>query len=199
MPHLLAESGLVGAMFGLESLHPYASNLVGKGWSGRKAREYIPYLCHDVWKGQIVQQLSMIVGLPQETKEDLLSTFDWFKQNKLHNADAKQLKIFKNPGSMASEFEKNPEKYGFTFDHKGRWVNETWTSMEAYSFSENELQPKYKEIQISGCWFVPLALGLGYSREKILTTKQNEAYKKFDIAAHAIQNAMTYYQRLMSL
>jgi radical SAM superfamily enzyme YgiQ (UPF0313 family) len=198
VPYQLAESGLAGAMFGLESLHPYASNLVGKAWSGRNAREYIPNLRHNIWKDQVVQQLSMIVGLPRETKQDLLSTFDWFKQNDLPHAKLQSLALIKNPGSSASEFEKHPAKYGFTFDHLGRWVNETWTTTEASAY-KTELEKKYRDINIAGSWFATHLLALGYSKEKIFATKVPDMRTEFNLAAHTDENATTYYHRLMNL
>lgn len=198
VPYRLAESGLAGAMFGLESLHPYASNLVGKAWSGRRAREYIPHLTHNIWKEQVVQQIAMIIGLPKETKEDLLNTVDWFKQNNLHHARLQPLLLVENPGSSASEFEKHPAKYGFTFDHLGRWVNETWTMTEAAQYKV-ELNKIYQEINIAGSWFATHILALGYSKEKIFATKVPDISSVFNIATHAKENADAYYHRLMNL
>jgi radical SAM superfamily enzyme YgiQ (UPF0313 family) len=198
VPYQLAESGLAGAFFGLESLHPYASKLVGKAWSGRNAREYIPHLRHTVWKDQVVQQLSMIIGLPKETREDLLSTFDWFKQNDLPHAKLQSLSLIKNPGSSASEFEKHPEKYGFTFDHLGRWVNENWTTTEASAY-KNELEKKYRDINIAGSWFATHLLALGYSKEKIFATKIPNMAAEFNLTTHIKETAAVYYHRLMNL
>jgi hypothetical protein len=198
VPYQLAESGLTGAMFGLESLHPYASNLVGKAWSGRRAREYIPHLTHNIWKEQVVQQISMIIGLPKETKEDLLNTVDWFKQNNLHHAKLHPLDLLPNPESASSEFEKQPAKYGFTFDHVGRWVNETWTMTEAAHY-KRELDKIYQEINIAGSWFATHILALGYSKEKIFATKAPDISSVFNIAMHAKENAAAYYQKLINL
>jgi hypothetical protein len=198
VPYQLIESGLAGSMFGLESLHPYASNLVGKAWSGRRAREYIPELCHNIWNNQVVQSISMIAGLPKETKEDLYDTFEWFKKNNLHNLSLKTLSLFKSPGSRASEFEKYPLKYGFTFDHLGRWVNETWTQTEI-KLVHSELERKYNKIGITGCWNATTLLAMGYSKEKILTTKISNVKSEFNLETHANENAATYYNKLMNL
>jgi hypothetical protein len=181
MAHLLKESGLIGAYHGLESLHPYASNLVGKGWSGKKARDYIPKLFHDTWKGEVPQTLSFIVGLPKETKEDVLSTRDWFVQNKLHNAHFKALGLFgnNNPNKLytiESEFDKNSEKYGFWFEdgtgsYEGRqiWKNETWTQPQAAVFAKN-LNTELRSVCKAGIWMIPsLEWSAGWSREKIMT------------------------------
>jgi hypothetical protein len=50
---LLFESGIKGAIFGIESLHPEASKIIGKAWSGKHAVDFIPKLHHDNWKNQV--------------------------------------------------------------------------------------------------------------------------------------------------
>ena len=108
---MLQESGLWGAFHGLESLHPYASNLVGKAWSGKQAKDFIPKLYHDLWGGKIPQLLSFICGLPKETPEDIMNTLKWHKENKLHSIFFAPLGL-NNPKksnrySINSKFEKN--------------------------------------------------------------------------------------------
>jgi hypothetical protein len=108
------------------------------------------------------------------------------------------LHIVENPGTAASEFEKQPAKYGFTFDHLGRWVNETWTMTEAAQY-KGELNKIYQEINIAGSWFATHILALGYSKEKIFATKVPDISSVFNIATHAKENADAYYQKLMNL
>lgn len=181
MAHLLQDSGLIGAYHGLESLNPYASNLVGKAWSGKKAKEFIPKLFHDTWKGKIPQTLSFIVGLPKESKADILDTRAWFVQNKLHNCHFKALGLFgnKNPNKLytiESEFDKNSEQYGFWFEegtgpYEGReiWRNETWTQPEAGSFARM-LNTELRDICKPGIWMIPaLEWSGGWTREDIMT------------------------------
>lgn len=173
--YLLKDSGLFGAVHGIESLHPYASNLLGKGWSGKKAKEYIPKLYHDIWNGEVAQQLNFIIGLPKETKEDILNTVDWASSNNLYGMNLNVLGLFpKENDSMytiTSEFERNSEKYGLFFDEKGQWYNETWTWETANDF-RFEIWDKLKEnnLQKLNVWYLGNVMMLGYDKKYILNT-----------------------------
>lgn len=116
MAHLLQEGGLHAAFHGLESLHPEASRIVGKAWSGKHAREYIPELYHNIWGGQVHQHLNFIVGLPSDSIESMESTADWVIQNQLQSASFGELYLVKGSFRHLSEFERNAEQYGYTFD-----------------------------------------------------------------------------------
>ncbi len=170
--HMLKESGLFGAYHGLESLHPYASKLVGKGWSGKHARDYIPKLYHDVWNREVTMHTNFIVGLPKETKEDLLNTVQWHRDNKLHTLYFSALGLWdptdkKHAYSIQSEFDRNAEKYGFSFGDDG-WYNETWTQSEANEFA-NELNELTKIDKKCSVWSAPTLLWYGYSKQKLLS------------------------------
>jgi len=168
--HMLKDSGLFGAYHGLESLHPYASKLVGKGWSGKHAKEYIPKLYHEVWNREVTMHTNFIVGLPKETKEDLMGTVKWHRDNKLHTLYFSALGLW-NPDdkthaySIQSEFDKNYSKYGFNFDADG-WVNETWKQQEANEFADhlNEITKIDKKCSV---WSAPTLLWYGYSKKKL--------------------------------
>ena len=207
--HQLKKSGLFGAYHGIESLHPYASNLVGKSWSGKKARDYIPKLYHDIWKGEVPQHLNFIVGLPKETKDDIISTVDWFKSNKLYNINFNNLILFekgneKTSYSIDSEFGKNAEKYGFEFvDGIGgklknkSWINETWTEPEAMKFSEeiNISCIDFKKVQVFN--LLPL-LFLGFTKEYLTSTK-NSKYNWKKISHMENLKTKEYYEKLMNV
>lgn len=171
--YMLKESGLFGAVHGLESLHPYASNLVGKAWSGKKAKEFIPKLFHDMWKGEVTQELNFIIGLPQETKEDIKNNIKWFKDNNLYSMIFNPLSLSSqssksNMWTISSEFERNAEKYGIKFDDKGIWYNETWKSVDA--ISQVLGLRKMTHLLKSETWDVQNMLTMGYSRDYILNT-----------------------------
>jgi hypothetical protein len=176
--HLLSESGLFGAIHGLESMHPYSSNLIGKAWSGRRAKEFIPHLFHDIWKSKVAQQLGFIIGLPKETKQDLLDTYKWFVDNRLHHVSLNFLQLFGPDSktsrfSILSEFDKNSEKYGFTFDENNQWRNETWTQKDARLFKE-ELHTMYMEYNMVNSWTGQVMLSYGLSSDHLLKTKSHD-------------------------
>ena len=200
--HILKNSGLWGAFHGLESLHPYASKLVGKAWSGKKAKEFIPRLYHDLWKDEIPQQMNFIVGLPKETKEDLMSTIDWARQNDLYSVDFSSLTMFNYAEgntlnySIPSEFEKNPSKYGFEFDENG-WKNESWTQSEAKKFCD-EIRNIVKDTSGIHVFRLGILQSLGFNKEYLLKTPMNnldwpEIINKSDL------KLKQYYKQLMEL
>ena len=208
--YMLKESGLWGAYHGIESLHPYASNLLGKAWSGKKAKEFIPKLFHDIWKHEVPLFLNFIIGLPKETEADVLNTIDWFKQNKLHGIDFGYLGLYGpsnnlSPWVILSEFDRNAEKYGFTFDKSipaGEssvgWRNETWTTETAMKFTNQIIKPQVRDITHIGSWNMGPLLFLGYDKETLMNTK----VKNFDWSKTDMLNQSKfdeYFVKLLAL
>jgi len=169
MAEKLAETGLRGAFFGLESLHPKASQIVGKGWSGKSAKEFVPHLVHNTWKNKISAHCGLIVGLPGEYAKDLQQTLNWANDN-IINVIFFGLQVTNNlhERSYVSEFEKNAEKYGFKFDVNNKWYNDTWNrgSVLEYSTTLNKFR---KRMNYAGFNHVALH-SLGFTNEEILST-----------------------------
>jgi radical SAM superfamily enzyme YgiQ (UPF0313 family) len=199
---MMKESGLWGAFHGIETLHPYASKLIGKGWSGKKAKEFIPKLFHDIWKGEVPQQNAFIVGLPKETKEDIISSFDWFKQNNLYSMSLNPLRVYDYSAgktgtfSIPSDMEKNPSKYGIEFDEHG-WKNETWTQKQAFTLYR-ELYKKSDKLNGMPVFRLGDLLSLGYSKDYLLKTKLGELNWQ-EIKERNDLNFKKYYKQLMEL
>jgi len=206
--YMLKESGLWGAFHGIESLHPYASNLVGKAWSGKKARDFIPKLYHDMWEGKIPQLLSFISGLPKETPKDIMNTLKWHKENNLYSIVVGALGL-NNPNksnrhTIRSEFEKNAEKYGFKFNentswNSNAWENETWTSKSAKDF----LVPIFKylndnNLRRASPWAVGNLQLLGYDKEYLFNTPVQNIDNP-DYRSRLYNKYREYYNLLMSL
>jgi len=148
VPYMLQESGLIAGFHGIESLGEKASMLIGKGWSGKSAREFIPKLTHDIWKSKVKLTLSFIVGLPGDTRESLTDTAHWFVDNDLYNINWSSLGLSKDlPGRNASEFERNAEQYGFTFPKatvpyssgNSLWQTDYWNCNQADAFIKDTL------------------------------------------------------------
>jgi hypothetical protein len=118
----LKESGLVAAFFGIETFHPEASKLIGKAWSGKEAKDFLVDLRQNIWKDDVQLTISLIVGIPPETLEDCLETHKWLCDNKIHYWGWHVLSMAENKERIdKSEFETNPEKYGFTLLPGGEW------------------------------------------------------------------------------
>jgi len=147
-PYMLKESGLLAAYHGIETLGEEGSNKIGKGWSGKSAREYIPRLYHDIWKKDVYQTISLIAGLPGDTREILLDTAHWFRDNDLYNVVWHTLGLATNQTAKnASEFERDSAKYGYEMnnnvqsDTDWKWRTSYWNNQEAGLYLKKILMP----------------------------------------------------------
>ena len=128
---LLRDTGLLSAFFGIESFHPDASRLVGKGWSGKGGKAFMIDL-KDKWKEDVTFHLSMIVGLPPETEADYLASHQWCIDNNMDSWSWNRLSMTPGQRLYASEFDKNPEAFGFNYDYeKNQWSSAYMTQKEA--------------------------------------------------------------------
>jgi radical SAM superfamily enzyme YgiQ (UPF0313 family) len=155
---MLQESGLVGAFFGIETFNPEAALMVGKAFSGKKAKEFLPKLMHEIWQDKISIYCGLIAGFPQETFEDLQATSQWMIDNGVHCWGWNPLYINREFGSVseyASEFDRNAEKYGFKFqDNTNAWYTETTNFHQARDWAVS-LQEIPNQIAKAGAWAIP--------------------------------------------
>jgi len=201
--YMLKESGLFGSFNGLESLNPYASKLVGKAWSGKHAREFIPQLYHDIWKSEVPMLLSFIIGLPKETVVDVFSTAKWVKENNLYSAVFHKLGLFSTATNVQhtilSEFDKNYSKYGFSFDSNEKWYNETWTEQGAGRVTTDMGKYLYREgINKISTWNLGNMLSYGFSKQYLIDTPINSIDYAV-ISKCSTERFINYYNRLIGL
>jgi len=186
--YYLKESGLYGAFFGLESLHDEASKTVGKAWSGKTAREFIPELYHNIWGHNVPIHTNFIVGITGETIESIDSTADWFIQNDLHSITFERLGL-NGPDdgpvwSIKSEFDKNASKYGFTMLPSqpnsifANWKNDNWTRDTA-GYHADRLNKKLADHRKIVTWTIPNVMWYGTSRDDIENKRRNEYPHEF--------------------
>lgn len=128
----LRDSGLVSPQFGIETFHQKAAQFIGKGWSGKKAKDWLPKLYYDLWQEQINIRMNLIVGLPYEPVETVKDSIQWWKEVQIGSVWFTSLKL--NPmkpkliGDNRSDLSKDAEALGFTFsdlDENGDW---NWSS-----------------------------------------------------------------------
>ena len=111
---MLADTGLVAATFGLESLHPEAKKAIGKGLDNERQFEAIRQL--KKYK-PIYTYTGMICGLPGEPLSSVYKSQQMLLDQKFEvfdNWDWWPLLIRKGSISRLSEFEKEYEKWGYT-------------------------------------------------------------------------------------
>lgn len=126
------ESGLSGVNFGIETFHPYAAKAIGKSWSARHAKEFIPLLFNEIFKKNTMITMNFMVGLPGEAKESLETTMQWLEDNRHNYQRAYFYPLSISPiraGDKAptSEFDKQYEKYGYHFPNPDQY-QDYWES-----------------------------------------------------------------------
>lgn len=202
----LKTSGLCGAFHGLETLHPDSSQLIGKGWSGKHARDFIPELYHNIWQGSVAQNLSFIVGLPNDTRDSLQSTIDWYSQNNLHCLQINPLFLVgKNDilHSIQSEFDRNAEKYGYVFLDKQNvpggvsWSNGEWTSENSTVFATELLSQISTKNKLT-MWLTLGLEGFGYEHALLFSTPSSKL-PWVDFRQQTRVKYQEYWQMLMDI
>jgi hypothetical protein len=177
-PHtaeLLKLSGLKSSFFGIESFHPQASKIVGKGWSGAKGKEFILNL-REEWKSDINFTLAFIIGLTGETEQDIDATHQWCIDNDMPSWRFAGLHINAGDNQIwKSDFDLNYSLYGYKIpfpNNKEFWINKHWTSITARQKAKAltiDLQPRTKPA----VWLLGELSTLGYDMSYLMQT-----YKK---------------------
>jgi len=138
-PHtidLLKDSGLKNVYFGIESFNHAANKTIGKGLPEGKIIETLQKL-RERWGRDVRTEGSFIIGLPNDSRESIISWMDVLEKNsqlldsiRLHPLHINTAR--KTVGPWSSEFDRNPEKFGYTFNENG-WINNTgFTLKEAW-------------------------------------------------------------------
>jgi radical SAM superfamily enzyme YgiQ (UPF0313 family) len=206
----LKEAGLKAAFFGIESMHPAASKIIGKGWSGGPhAKPFIEKLRNEIWKDDVSIFLSYIIGLTPETKSSVLESFHWSKRINIHSASFKALFIrdIGKTGKYVSEFETDAAKYGYQVinivtpnDPVPRWLNSNTTDLSSRidcAKLERELTNARRSLNRLNEWTL-LAFGtLGYEISQVAKVYETdrEFYKESYARARAWRN--TYFTKLL--
>lgn len=174
----LRESGLMSPHFGIETFHPKAAMLIGKGWSGKKGKDWLPKLHQDIWGGKINIRMTMITGLPHEPLEDIHKYVEYFKSmpsmgDMFFSALALGPPPVNGNKDTRSEFSKNTEKYGYklsksqTDEGLWRWTSKLGTSEEAAALAQKANYDTEPHCKVSS-WHVASGLNLGYTVEETL-------------------------------
>lgn len=151
----LKDSGLIAAYLGVETLDPAAADTIGKPWSGRHAREFIPHLVHDLWQDQVAVHLGMIAGIPPQSKASVLENNQWCIANGLHRVSWHHLGIVRDSyEEHRSEFDINAESYGISWtvqDGRVIWQHDQCNEIDAIHL-RNQCFDAMKPYQQIACW-----------------------------------------------
>ena len=197
----LREAGLLSGFLGVESLSPAASRLIGKAWSGQHARAWLPKLYHELWEGEVTFRTSLIIGIPPDTREDLLETHQWAVDSGLPNWKWHVLNINRDQQSTwISEFDRNADQYGFDWytEHgKTRWKTEVMNWRDAKNL-QAELTTLAKPHQRQDCWGLiergTYGYDLGEDKHQLIVEMDRK-----DAAMRRGQFLAAYYAQVMAL
>lgn len=180
---ILKDSGLKSSFFGVESFSSAASRMVGKGWSGKHARDFVLEL-REAWGNDITFFLSFITGLEGETAEEVTNTVDWLLDNKFYSWGFQPLRIkrlHRQDSIFKSEFDMNYEKYGYRFPkplNDNYWESDSWNAHSAIEIADqcnNRLYPT--GLYIFSEFNMIEMINLGYDIKYIQTTH----FKDYDL------------------
>jgi radical SAM superfamily enzyme YgiQ (UPF0313 family) len=174
----LYESGLLGAFLGVESLNAEACKVVGKPWSAKSARDYVPNLYHNIWKGEVSTIVGLICGIPPESFDDCKATSQWAIDSNLPAWVWYPLSIERDAEiEHKSEFDLRAEDYGFRWKTQyGRtiWITDYCDADKSVDWA-NELTDIAKPYQYINCWYL-LELGsFGLDLHQMKKTKFQDA------------------------
>lgn len=110
---LLFDSGLRAGFMGIETMHPTAGSIIGKGGGRQKIIEVIDYI-KTKYSNSVALTGSFIFGLPSEPLDSIKETAQMLLDKKI-KLDAWQINPLRiNPNhTFKSEFDLNYEKYGY--------------------------------------------------------------------------------------
>jgi hypothetical protein len=187
-PHqadLLAEAGLVGGFFGVESFNLKSARVIGKGLHPDKVKKRLRWL-KDKWNGKVNISAGLMFGLPYDDDNyfEELHNYITSEEYPIDNTSFNPLWI-QDPkmgiNSYSSEFTLKPEIYGYSFDKNGRWLHENGMTADiagniAMKFREiNNSKAKVADFQMISY----LAIGIPLS--DILNMTYFDLHAKYDI------------------
>jgi radical SAM superfamily enzyme YgiQ (UPF0313 family) len=192
---MLKEMGLISGFLGIETLGEESSKIIGKAWSGKHGKQYLKQLRDNIWGDETTFTISMLVGVPPDTKQDLVEHNKWFIDNGMHNWKWGKLDISRDiKGPWVSEFDRDCEKYGFKWITRyGKTIWKTDVMDEIYAFNiRNYLTSLSDKYQKARCWDLIERGSFGYDlheeKNKIISksslvenmkTKRTEFLQKY--------------------
>lgn len=166
MINMLADIGLRSAFIGIESFKPLSRKAIGKGTDIDRVLDACHRLATVRSSKPVLIHANFIVGLPEESREEILTTHEFLMTNRdnifrswywyplyVRNDDS-------TPEDSLSIFDKNFDDYGYTIPkNSGQWSNQYFTHVTANQLAEwlnNQgwQVRKYGGWHVSGGWHV---------------------------------------------
>ena len=134
---VLKDSGFKTCYFGIETFHPQAAKAIGKGWNSTpECKSLLIQLAKDT---SVSIHLAFIIGLPEETRQDLYNTYNWCKDNGMMTLSIHALGLDRSTKRVDSYFSRNYADYNYSFptDNNFYWKSNIMDHTEAVEISKD--------------------------------------------------------------
>lgn len=202
MRELLLETGAVSLAFGIETFNQSAGKAVGKGLDVQKVKDTL-HRCRELWKGKIIVSSNFIVGLPNETEQDVWDTVEYLvsDQSPLDLFGFLPLYIRAHEDSRSSsKMDKHPGKFGYILTN-GKWQSNTMSfdrAQQLVSQIRNDSRVKRK-TKFSAATWIGRILSLGYSVEEIYRMIHDDIDYDDEIFTRTSKLKQLYFDKLINL
>jgi radical SAM superfamily enzyme YgiQ (UPF0313 family) len=198
----LFESGWRAAFFGIESLHPRTSQIIGKS-SNRERQIKTLKEIKQRFGDAVAVNASFIFGLPEEPVSSMQETAAWLlsSENPVDTFLVNPLYLYEQRISgFSSEIEKNYEKYGYRVtDTDGpllNWENQYTNFAQATEMATTVMRGFHSQDnkKINGYPSFDIA-GLGFDLEFALNKPQN--YFDWNLVYRAKEQRVKQYKEIL--
>lgn len=178
----LQQSGLVSPFLGIETFNKKAAQYIGKGWSAKYAKDWLPKLYADIWSKKINLCVSMIIGLPYDPITDVFDNIRWWNQHAMGRITFRSFVVMPPPEEgqkdHRSDISKNANELGYfltekTEDGFWHWKSNYTTSHKTKELSDIAMQATTPRCRVSS-WSIANGINMGYDMQTILNTKKRE-------------------------
>ena len=213
----LYEIGMRAFYFGIETTHPAAGKVIGKGFDFEKLNSTIKHIRNTY--PDVTMHGSFIIGLPHESIEHVTGTFERLcsQDIPLHSWRFSPLMLKdKDATTFESEFSLNHEKYGYTKianinENKSsivsvnpgttiNWKNQfmTWDTAVELSNLFTSKSVSIEDYKLEGTLIFPLA-DMGMNLDILIETPKKSF--DFNYVEHTVRPkfVQTYKTKLMQL
>jgi radical SAM superfamily enzyme YgiQ (UPF0313 family) len=200
---LLKDLNFNSSFFGIESMNYESAKSIGKGLRPEEIKDTL-YKFKDEFPKTYISA-GFIVGLPHENRETLKKWVPWLFEEDcpIDSATFFPLTLVNNTHSQ-SEFNKDPEKYGYKPGKRlDEWSNNHWSRRECINiaYQINTKLINSGKSKVPGMWVMNL-LKLGYDFDTLSSTKLKDLKSKefqdiIDLKMAALVD--DYVKKLMSL
>ena len=170
MADMLKEMGMVGVVFGIETMHQEAGRLVGKGLGEKRVKEALE-TCKNSWQDNVNISANFMCGLPKEPVESIKNTFKWILSDDCPIDCVSIFPLFISRKRNASRMEKDDSgKFlcEFSGEHDHEWKHEHLSFSGAVALKRNFESELYSKKPSFNAFVLPRLTNIGIPVEESL-------------------------------